>query len=36
MGMAVHICDNILNPEHKNDLTLELCDIDKKLRKKKS
>jgi len=35
LGMALHICDNILNPEHKNDLTLELCDIDKKLRKEK-
>jgi hypothetical protein len=35
MGMALYICDNILNPDHRSDLSVELCDINKNLRKEK-
>ncbi len=35
LGMAVHICDNILNPDHRSDLSLELYNSNKKERKEK-
>src|SRR6056300_876162 len=35
LGMAIHICDNILNPIHRLDLSLELYNSNKKERKDK-
>ena len=35
MGVALNICDNILNPIHREELSIELCDTDKNERNEK-